>query len=199
VVLTASGPSFSSGYDIDALASRHGTALRFDQIVDRLESLTTPTICALNGSVAGGPTDLALACDFRLGIEGMSALMPAAKIGMHFYASGLRRFVTKLGAAATKRAFLLAETFDAQTLLAIGYLDRLVAADQFAGAVDEMAACLEGNAPIATRGMKGVIDQLIRGNADLVSAQGTHLASHGSAELVEGLKAFAEDRSPVFD
>jgi len=199
VVLTASGPSFSSGYDINALTGATGPAIRFDQVVDRLEALATPTICAFNGSVYGGSTDLALACDFRIGVEGMSFLMPAAKIGMHYYASGLRRFVAKLGPAATKRAFLLAETLDAPTLLAIGYLDRLVPAGQLDAAVDELVARLEANAPNAVRGMKRVIDQLARGDADLAAAQAAHLACHGSAELTEGLKAFAEKRPPDFE
>ena len=62
VVLTASGPSFSSGYDITALNGQTGPAIRFDQVVDRLEALPLPTICAFNGNVYGGATDLALAC-----------------------------------------------------------------------------------------------------------------------------------------
>jgi enoyl-CoA hydratase len=198
VILTASGPSFSSGYDINALSEPGRAGRRFDQIVDRLEALPIPTICAFNGSVYGGSTDLALACDFRIGVEGMSFRLPAARIGMHYYASGLRRFVAKLGPAAAKRAFLLAETLDAATLLAMGYLDRLVPAAGLEQAVEAMAALLEGNAPNATRGMKRVIDDLTRGTADLAAAQAAHLASHGSAELQEGLRAFAEKRAPVF-
>jgi enoyl-CoA hydratase len=199
VVLTAGGPSFSSGYDINALNGPDAPAIRFDQVVDRLEALAVPTICAFNGSVYGGSTDLALACDFRIGVEGMSFLMPAARIGMHYYPSGLRRFVAKLGPAAAKRAFLLAEKLDAETLLAIGYLDRLVPADRLDDAVDALAAPLEANAPNAVRGMKRVIDQLARGAADMAAAQAAHRASHGSAELAEGLRAFAEKRSPVFE
>jgi enoyl-CoA hydratase/carnithine racemase len=199
LVLTARGKSFSSGYDINALGGAGGPPIRFEAVVDRLEALPIPTICAFNGSVYGGSTDLALACDFRIGVDGMSFLMPAARIGMHYYASGLRRFVAKLGAQAAKRAFLLAETLDAPTLLAIGYLDRLVPADQLDTAVEALAGQLEANAPNAVRGMKHAIDGLARGDADLAAAQAAHLACHGSAELTEGLKAFAEKRKPVFE
>jgi len=200
LILTARGKSFSSGYDINALGGTGGAPpIRFEAVVDRLEALPIPTICAFNGSVYGGSTDLALACDFRIGVEGMSFLMPAARIGMHYYAAGLRRFVAKLGAQAAKRAFLLAETLDASTLLAIGYLDRLVPADQLDAAVEALAAQLEANAPKAVRGMKQAIDGLARGDADLAAAQAAHLACHGSAELAEGLKAFAEKRKPAFE
>ena len=199
VILTARGKSFSSGYDINALTGADAPPIRFDQVVDRLEALPMPTLCAFNGSVYGGSTDLALACDFRIGVEGMRFLMPAARIGMHYYASGLRRFVAKLGPAAAKRAFLLAETLDAPTLLAIGYLDRLVPPDALDAAVDALASQLETNAPNAMRGMKRVIDALARGEADLAAAQAAHLACQGSAELTEGLEAFAEKRVPRFD
>ena len=76
----------------------------------------------------GGATDLALACDFRVGVHGMVLRMPAARIGLHYYPSGLRRYVSRLGVSAAKRLFLLAETLPADELLRIGYLDRCVAA-----------------------------------------------------------------------
>ena len=39
--------------------------------MDRLEAMRMPTLCALNGGVYGGATDMALACDFRLGVRNM--------------------------------------------------------------------------------------------------------------------------------
>jgi len=44
-----------------------------------------PFIAALNGTVYGGSTDLALACDFRIGVEGMRLSMPAARLGTVYY------------------------------------------------------------------------------------------------------------------
>ncbi len=77
LVLTGTGKSFSSGFHIGALADRlagndDGAEDRdtFERTVDRLERLRVPTIAALNGSVYGGATDLALACDFRIGVQG---------------------------------------------------------------------------------------------------------------------------------
>ena len=77
LVLTGTGKSFSSGFHIGALADRLagkdvGNEDRdaFERMVDRLEALRVPTIAALNGSVYRGATDLALACDFRIGVEG---------------------------------------------------------------------------------------------------------------------------------
>ena len=102
LILTGTGKSFSSGFHIGALADRlagKGGADEdrdgFERMVDRLEALRVPTIAALNGSVYGGATDLALACDFRIGVEGMRLLMPAARLGIVYYESGIRRYVTR--------------------------------------------------------------------------------------------------------
>ena len=84
VLLTATGKSFSSGFNIGKLNGNDGDAGgdgSFDKVVDRLERFALPTICALNGGVYGGSTDLALSCDFRIGVEGMGMFMPAARLG----------------------------------------------------------------------------------------------------------------------
>src|ERR687893_246892 len=82
-------------------------------MVDRLEAVRVPTIARLQGGVYGGATDLALACDFRIGHEGIEMVMPAGRLGVHYYASGLRRYVSRLGLNTAKRLFLTAERLDA--------------------------------------------------------------------------------------
>ena len=94
--------------------------------MDRLEAMHMPTLCALNGGVYGGATDMALACDFRLGVRGMRFFMPAARFGLHYYPSGLRRYTQKVSPSFAKRAFLLSEDFTDEDLLRVGYLDWLV-------------------------------------------------------------------------
>ena len=63
LVLTASGRSFCSGFNVgklDGTDGKSGGDGAFDQVADRMERFCLPTICALNGSVHGGSTDLAL-------------------------------------------------------------------------------------------------------------------------------------------
>src|SRR4051812_12357022 len=125
LVLTGSGAkSFSSGYHIGALIDRsaghpHGEepgSNAFERTVDALEGLRVPTIAALNGSVYGGATDLALACDFRIGVEGMRLVMPAARLGIVYYASGIERYVSRLGIAAAKKMFMTAQPIETAEL-----------------------------------------------------------------------------------
>ena len=99
LVVTATSKSFSSGFNIGKMDGQQGRGGvgSFEELTDRLERLTLPTVAALNGSVYGGSTDLALACDFRIGVLGMVLVMPAAKLGLHYYEGGLRRYVARLG------------------------------------------------------------------------------------------------------
>src|SRR5580698_9418779 len=155
LVLTGTGKSFSSGYHIGALVERHGgkpaetrEEVSFETVVDRLEALRVPTIAALQGSVYGGATDLALACDFRIGVQGMRMLMPAARLGIVYYPSGIERYVSRLGVAAAKRLFLTAEPIEAEEMRRVGYLDEIVPAEDLAARVDSLAAALGANAPL---------------------------------------------------
>ena len=43
--------------------------------------------------------------------------MPAARLGIVYYASGIRRYVTRLGVAAAKKLFLTAQPIDAAEML----------------------------------------------------------------------------------
>ena len=96
VVITGTGGrTFSSGYTIEAIRKRLDRG--FEDLLDALERFPLPTLCALNGSVYGGATDLALCCDFSIGVRGSRMFMPAARFGLHYYPGGLR-YVAALGA-----------------------------------------------------------------------------------------------------
>jgi enoyl-CoA hydratase/carnithine racemase len=205
LVLTGTGRAFSSGYDLGSIAERAaGTAdepsagSAFEIVVNRLEDLAVPTICRLNGGVYGGATDLALACDFRIGVDGCEMFMPAARLGLHYYASGIRRYVSRLGVNNAKRLFLTAEKIGAAEMLRIGYLTAMVPAEALDEEVDRLATFLAGNAPVAMRGMKRAINEFARGELDQADADRRHRDSMRSAEIKEGIRAFLEKRPPKF-
>ena len=201
LVLTATGKSFSSGFNIGKLSGDegdHGGDGSFDKVVDVVERFPIVTICALNGGVYGGSTDLALACDFRIGVEGMTMFMPAARLGLHYYAGGLRRYVSRLGLNAAKTLFLTAAKLDAAELLRIGYLTEVVSADRLMSRAQELAAVIAANAPIAVQGMKRALNDIARGEPDLQLIAANQKRSRESADLVEGRAAWLEKRTPTF-
>jgi enoyl-CoA hydratase len=204
LVLTGTGRAFSAGYDLGSIAERAASAQEqtagsaFELVVDRLEDLALPTICRLNGGVYGGSTDLALACDFRIGIDSCEMFMPAARLGLHYYKSGIRRYVTRLGVDNAKRLFLTAEKIGAAEMLRIGYLTAMVPPEALDEEVDRLADILAGNAPVAMQGMKRAINEIARGKLDEAAADRRHRDSMRSAEIKEGIAAFAEKRRPKF-
>jgi enoyl-CoA hydratase len=204
LVLTGTGRAFSAGYDLGSIAERAATAQEqtagsaFEVMVNRLEDLAVPTICRLNGGVYGGSTDLALACDFRIGVDSAEMFMPAARLGLHYYKSGIQRYVSRLGLDNAKRLFLTAERIGAAEMMRIGYLTAMVPAEALDEEVDKLVAILAGNAPIAMRGMKRAINEIARGRLDEEAADRRHRDSMRSAEIKEGIKAFAEKRPPRF-
>jgi len=201
VVLTGTGRAFCAGFNLQELAEADAGSADprlFEHTVDALEQLPVPTIARLNGGVFGGATDLALACDFRVGVQGMELRMPAARLGLHYYASGLSRYVSRLGLSAAKRLFLLAETLPADELLRIGYLDVLVPPDQLDTAVESIATPLRGNAPLALRGMKCSLNELAHGQADDDRLRQREDRCAQSADLQEGLAALAQKRPARF-
>jgi len=202
-VLTGTGTkTFCSGYTISALqdmTTQPGPdEASLEQIIDLLENLRMPTICALNGSVYGGGIDLALACDFRIGVTGTRMVMPAARIGLHYYAGGMRRYVERLGLAASKKLFLIGEPMQCDEMLRVGFLDEMVDPAALSGCTDALARIIEGNAPAALGGMKRHLNLIARGKYDAAAIAAANEESLRSAELAEGLAALKEKRRPKF-
>jgi enoyl-CoA hydratase len=204
LVLTGTGRAFSSGYDLGSIAERTATNQEqaadstFEVVVNRLEDLAVPTICRLNGGVYGGSTDLALACDFRIGIDTCEMFMPAARLGLHYYTSGIKRYVSRLGVDNAKRLFLTAEKIGAAEMLRIGYLTAMTTPEALDREVDRLADQLAGNAPVAMRGMKRTINEFARLSLDEAASDQRHRDSMRGEEIKEGVKAFAEKRPPRF-
>jgi enoyl-CoA hydratase len=203
-VLTGSGEkTFCSGYDLGSIpaSGQKETGHKdsaFENVMDRIEAMRMPTLCALNGSVYGGATDMALACDFRLGVKGMRFFMPAARFGLHYYPSGLRRYTQKVSPSFAKRAFLLSEDFADADLLAVGYLDWLVERSEFKSKIDEISNRLATLAPLSMVNMKRAIEQFAQAEPDIPAIRQNMRECATSEDLREGLAALRERRQPDF-
>jgi enoyl-CoA hydratase/carnithine racemase len=203
-VITGAGEkTFCSGYDLGSIpaSGQKQTGHRdsaFENVMDRIEGMRMPTLCALNGGVYGGATDMALACDFRLGVKGMKFFMPAARFGLHYYPSGLRRYTQKVSPSFAKRAFLLSEDFTDADLLAVGYLDWLVERSEFKGKIDEISNRLATLAPLSMVNMKRAIEQYAQAEPDVSSIRQNMRECATSEDLREGLAALRERRQPAF-
>jgi enoyl-CoA hydratase len=206
LVVASTGRAFSAGAHLGNMAQQasdggiqDAPGATFEDFVNRLEMLKIPTIARLHGGVYGGSTDMALACDFRVGVTpGTVMFMPAARIGVHYYESGLRRYVSRLGFNEAKRLFMLAEQQSSEDLLRIGYLTDLVTPDQLDARIDAIAARLGELAPLAVQGAKRAINEIGHQALDVPALEVRMKIAKDSDDIKEGLMAFKEKRKPVF-
>ncbi|HEY8357287.1 MAG TPA: enoyl-CoA hydratase-related protein [Ramlibacter sp.] len=199
VVLTAEvladRPVFSAGYNKGEFEGPE-PEVNFETVVEALERLRPVTLCALNGSVYGGATDFTLACDLAIAVEGIEMRMPAAALGLHYYPSGLVRYVSRLGVNVAKQAFLTGQALDAATLLRVGYVQELVPAAGFEARVRELAATIAKLAPLALETLKLSLTELGRGEVDLPRLAERQRATMASEDFAEGRRASGERRPP---
>jgi enoyl-CoA hydratase/carnithine racemase len=194
--IEATGKTFCAGYDIGQIGGARPVA--FEDMVNALEDARPVTLALLQGGVYGGATDLALACDFRVGSPHTEMFMPAARLGLHFYRRGLERYVSRLGVDQAKRLFLTAAKIDASEMKAIGFLTHLVAADALRTNADRLSQTLAGMAPLALLGMKKNLNRIARGALDAEDLRRDIERTVASHDLQEGRAAWAEKRAPRF-
>ncbi|SCX72564.1 enoyl-CoA hydratase/isomerase family protein [Variovorax sp. EL159] len=141
LILGARGRHFSSGFDLRALLAQAASGQSgsqdgdggFEILANRIEATHLITVAAINGPVIGGATDLALACDVRIGSQDAYMQMPAARFGLPLYSSVLQRYVSRLGINHAKRLVFTAQRVDASEMLAIGFLSEIVDSGDLAG------------------------------------------------------------------
>lgn len=199
LTLKSEGKHFCSGFDISQVASKSQIkGESFGEMIDQLENCRAITIARVQGGVYGGATDMALACDFRLGGQAANMFMPAAKLGLHFYLSGLERYVSRLGLDTAKRLFLTGEKLDAPSMRACGFLTHLVDDEALDEEVAKLVSTLIALAPIPLLGMKKHLNRIAQGRANAHEVAVDVQRSIVSADLAEGGLAWKEKRIPMF-
>src|SRR5919197_1481722 len=134
LLVTATGPVFSAGYDIgnlprDEFADRAEALVAhpFHEAIAALDAFPYPSVAALNGHAIGGGLELALSCDLRIASEEAKMRMPPARIGLVYNHTGLRKFIDAIGAPRTRELFFTARNVSANTALQWGLVNQVVA------------------------------------------------------------------------
>jgi enoyl-CoA hydratase/carnithine racemase len=200
LILTGAGEkTFCAGAALQELSDGQLGDDAFQKMTAQLADLPIPTICAMNGNVFGGGVELAVSCDFRVGIEGCRMRVPAAAIGLCYPLPGINRFIECLGVNLTKRILVASEEFDANTLLDIGFLDHLVSPQDLDSFVRDYALHIAGLAPLAVQSMKRILQQAAAGAVDPELANELSTRCLESNDLQEGFAAKREKRNPLFE
>jgi enoyl-CoA hydratase/carnithine racemase len=206
VLLTGAEGMFSSGYDIgdipDDVFAREAERLvahPFTAALEALEACEVPTVAALPGHSIGGGLELALSCDLRIAADGILLGVPAAKLGLVYSHTGLRRFLEAIGAPRTRELFLTGRNVDARTALSWGLVNQVAGVSELEAAALDLAQDLAANAPLSVRGNKRAIRALLAADGQLDREVERELialreASFESEDLREGVRAFGQKR-----
>jgi len=211
VIFTGKGKAFSAGTDIsDDVPSTAETEIEFMKQKNSTEyrqslwyfnSIPKPTICAINGAAVGIASEFALHCDIRIAAE-------SARFGQVFV---LRGMVPDTGAGTyllprivglSKACELVfsGEIIDAQEMLRIGLVSKVVPDDQLMTAAMEMAKKMQRGAPLAVQMAKQLmymgLERSIEAHCE--AERYCFQLSCKTEDFQEGIRSFFEKREPCW-
>lgn len=203
----AGGKAFVSGADISKFETERASAeavahynAATKRVYDLIEAFPKPTIAQIDGFCIGGGVALSLCCDLRICGQGSNFAVPAAKLGLGYGFSGIKRLVDVVGPSFAKEIFFTARRFDAEEARVMGLVNRVVPDDQVAKVAEETALMIAANAPMTVESVKYIVSQTVAAESerDLAECDARVLACFESADYVEGRRAFLEKRKPNF-
>ncbi len=208
VVLTGAGrKAFISGADISKFEDERATQAAVerynaatDRVYARVHEFPKPTIAMIRGYCIGGGLGLAICCDIRICSENARFALPAAKLGLGYGFSGLKRCVDAVGPAFTKEFFFSARQFDADEARAMGLVNRVVADEGLESYVKQNAGTIAANAPLTVNSIKFIVGEALKDEAERDLGRCAELVRRcfASRDYIEGRRACMEKREPVF-
>ncbi len=170
------------------------------RVFHRMESLSIPTIAAVNGFALGGGFELALSCDLLYASEKAKFGLPEVGLGVIPGFGGTQRLTRLVGRGRAKAMIFTGDTLDARRALEVGIVLEVLAPDQLMAHCRAVAATIAKKGPLAIAQAKRVIES----GADVDLRKGNELEQQafaqlfGTDDLREGMAAFLGKRPPVF-
>ena len=207
-ILRAEGDKFfCAGWDLKAAAD--GDAVDGDYGIggfgglQELGNMNKPVICAVNGICCGGGFELALSCDLILASEDASFALPEIRSGTVADAASIK-VPKRIPYHVAMDMLLTGRWIDAEEAHRWGLLKEVVAKDNLRDAAWELARLLESGPPLVMAAIKEVVreaeDMKFQDALNKVSKRqmATVDRLYSSEDQLEGAKAFAEKRDPVW-
>lgn len=204
IVIGEGGRAFSAGADLKEMTriDGEGKADRFAGLLhtDGIAECSKPVIAAIDGYCLAGGLELALRCDIRVATAKSTFGLPEprrsllAGYGLH----NLSRMVP-LGEALHMQ--LTGSSIDSQRAYDIGLIQQRVAdRDALLAAVEHMAEEIKLCAPLAVKAIKKIVTTGRNLPVEYSQKLGVPIEQsvYASEDRIEGPKAFAEKRKPVW-
>jgi len=147
IVISTKASGFIAGADIKEFTALTAPAQAYElirsgqRVLDRLATLSFPTVAAIHGFALGGGMELALACRYRIAAsDGKTTLgLPEIQLGIHPGFGGTIRAVQLIGAAAALDLILTGRTVRADKAKQLGLVDELAPLSELRVAAKRLA------------------------------------------------------------
>lgn len=207
-ILRAEGEKFfCPGWDLKAAAD--GDAVDGDYGVggfgglQELPNLNKPVIAAVNGICCGGGLELALSCDLILASQTATFALPEIRSGTVADAASIK-LPKRIPYHVAMDLLLTGRWFDAEEALRWGLLKEICAPEDLLAKAWDLARLLESGPPLVYAAIKEVVREAeaLRFQDALNRITKRQLATvdrlYSSEDQLEGARAFAEKRDPVW-
>ena len=207
-ILRAEGEKFfCPGWDLKAAAA--GDAVDGDYGVggfgglQELPGLNKPVICAVNGICCGGGLELALSCDLIVAAETATFALPEIRSGTVADAASIK-LPKRVPYHVAMDLLLTGRWFGAEEGLRWGLIREVVPPGELMAKVWELARLLESGPPLVFAAIKEIVREAEGARFQDVMNRVTKRqlptvdALYGSEDNLEGFRAFAEKRDPVW-
>ena len=140
LVLTGEGKVFSAGADLEEVHQGLSTDPVWEEVSGAIAEYPGLTVAALNGTLAGGASGMAYACDIRITVETAKFFYPVMKLGFLPQPSDPMRLAKLVGPARAKWLLMGGAKITAEEALAWGLVDQIVPNGGLDTAVDSLVA-----------------------------------------------------------
>ena len=156
VIITGAGKVFSAGADLDQ--AREGLAVSdiWERLSGAIENLPCLTIAVLNGTLAGGATGMALACDIRIAVPTAKFFYPVMKLGFLPQPSDPKRMTALIGPARTKFILMGGQKITASEALDFGLIELLVEPEELIDCANDLCHDVMNASPGIAQGIKAM-------------------------------------------
>ena len=203
IVTGAGDRAFCAGNDLRFQAEgnvRKRCPTGFAGLTNRYD-LNKPVIAAVNGFAMGGGFETALACDLIIAAENAVFALPEPRVGLMAGAGGVHRLPRIIGETRALGMILTGRRVGAEEGRELGFVNEVVPEGEAVAGARRWAEQILECAPISIRASKEAV-YAGRNEATLEAAiNRTYEEQHvliDSADYIEGPKAFAEKRPPVW-
>jgi enoyl-CoA hydratase/carnithine racemase len=203
VLRGAGDKAFVAGTDISQFASfasgEDGVAYehRIASVLDRLESVSKPTLAVVRGYCVGGGLGLAGVCDLRVASSDARFGVPIARtLGNCLSMNGYSLLVANLGRARTLDLLLRARMLTAEEALAAGFVSEVCEPSELDSLAARVISELLSHAPLSMWAAKEALGRLRR--AALPDGDDIVARVFGSSDFRSAVQSFVAKEKPTW-